>query len=51
MENGIIVNWEDMFHLWDYTFYEKLKIDPKQCKVLFTDPAQNPKNNRIICCF
>ena len=47
MENGIIVNWEDMFHLWDYTFYEKLKIDPKQCKVLLTEPAQNPKNNRI----
>ncbi|ORX87051.1 Actin/actin-like protein [Anaeromyces robustus] len=47
MENGIIINWEDMFHLWDYTFYEKLKIDPKQCKVLLTEPAQNPKNNRI----
>ncbi|ORX44317.1 Actin/actin-like protein [Piromyces finnis] len=47
MENGIIVNWEDMFHLWDYTFYEKLKIDPKECKVLLTEPAQNPKNNRI----
>jgi len=47
MENGIIVNWEDMFHLWDYTFYEKLKINPKECKVLLTEPAQNPKNNRI----
>jgi len=47
MENGIIRNWEDMYHLWDYTFYEKLKIDPKQCKVLLTEPAQNPKNNRI----
>lgn len=47
MENGIIVNWEDMYHLWDYTFYEKLKIDPRECKVLLTEPAQNPKQNRI----
>lgn len=33
MENGIVRSWEDMVHVWDYTFYEKLKIDPKNCKV------------------
>ena len=33
MENGIVRSWEDMLHVWDYTFYEKLKIDPKGCKV------------------
>lgn len=33
MENGIVRNWEDMIHVWDYTFKEKLKEDPKQCKV------------------
>lgn len=32
MENGIVRNWEDMGHLWDYTFGpEKLDIDPKVC--------------------
>lgn len=46
MENGIVRNWEDMYHLWDYTFYEKLKINPRECKILLTEPAMNPKKNR-----
>jgi actin-related protein 2 len=46
MENGIVRNWEDMQHLWDYTFREKLGIDPKECKVLLTEPPMNPKKNR-----
>lgn len=30
IENGIVRNWDDMCHLWDYTFgEEKLNIDPK----------------------
>lgn len=30
MENGIVRNWEDMCHLWDYTFGpEKLNVDPR----------------------
>lgn len=33
MENGIVRNWDDMLHLWDYTFNEKLKENPKDCKV------------------
>lgn len=33
MENGMVRNWEDMNHVWNYTFSEKLKIDPKGCKV------------------
>ena len=47
MENGIVRNWDDMYHLWDYTFYEKLGI--KNCnehKILLTEPAMNPKKNR-----
>lgn len=26
VENGIVRNWEDMEHLWNYTFYEKLQV-------------------------
>ncbi len=26
IENGIVKNWEDMEHLWNYTFYEKLQV-------------------------
>ena len=33
MENGIVRSWEDMKHIWDYTFKEKLKVDPANCKV------------------
>ena len=33
MENGIVRNWDDMLHVWDYTFNEKLQVDTKECKV------------------
>ncbi len=33
MENGIVRNWDDMRHIWNHTFYDKLKIDPTQSKV------------------
>lgn len=47
MENGIVRNWEDMLHLYDYTFGpEKLDIDTKNCKVLLTEPPMNPTKNR-----
>lgn len=46
MENGIIRNWEDMNHLWDYAFYERMKIDPRGKKVLLTEPPLNPLKNR-----
>ncbi len=46
VENGIVKNWEDMKHLWDHTFFEKLAIDPKERKVLLTEPPMNPKMNQ-----
>jgi len=47
MENGMVRNWEDMLHVWDYTFgKEKLDIDPSQCKILLTEPPMNPHRNR-----
>lgn len=50
MENGIIRNWEDMQHLWDYTFNEKLKVDTKDRKILLTEPPMNPLANREQMC-
>jgi len=26
VENGIVRNWEDMEHLWNYTFYDKMQV-------------------------
>lgn len=46
MEHGIVKNWDDMRHLWNYTFDEKLKVDPRGMKVLLTEPPMNPKVNR-----
>lgn len=34
MDNGMVRSWEDMLHLWDYTFGpERLDINPPDCKV------------------
>lgn len=46
MENGIVRNWDDMLHVWDYTFNERLNIDPKDSKILLTEPPLNPTKNR-----
>ena len=46
LDNGVIRNWDDMIHIWDYTFNEKLKINPCECKILLTEPPQNPWENR-----
>jgi len=46
MEHGIVKNWNDMKLLWDYTFSEKLKIDPRGRRIILTEPPLNPKANR-----
>jgi len=36
-----------MCHVWDYTFgKEKMNINPKECKILLTEPPMNPITNR-----
>ncbi|MCJ1296190.1 Arp2/3 complex subunit, actin nucleation center [Xylographa carneopallida] len=50
MENGIVKRWDDMQHLWDYTFNEKLKVDTTGRKVLLTEPPMNPLKNREQMC-
>jgi actin-related protein len=36
-----------MGHLYDYTFFEKLKITPSDHKILLTEPPSNPKENQV----
>jgi actin-related protein 2 len=50
MENGIVKRWDDMQHLWDYTFYEKMHLDPTGRKILLTEPPMNPLKNRETMC-
>jgi len=44
--NGIVHNWPDMIHLYNYTFQERLNIDPTEHKIMLTEAANNPKKNR-----
>ncbi|XP_030854228.1 actin-related protein 2 isoform X3 [Strongylocentrotus purpuratus] len=47
MENGIVRNWDDMRHVWDYTFGEtRLNVNTRECKLLLTEPPMNPTKNR-----
>ena len=42
ISNGMIQSWEDMHHVREHTFNDRLKIDPKECKILLTDPRSTP---------
>eukprot|EP00761_Pharyngomonas_kirbyi_P011898 gb/GECH01011924.1/.p1 GENE.gb/GECH01011924.1/~~gb/GECH01011924.1/.p1 ORF type:complete len:389 (+),score=87.43 gb/GECH01011924.1/:1-1167(+) len=46
VSNGMVRNWEDMEHLWNHTFYDVMDINPKECKIMLTEPPMNPKANR-----
>jgi len=46
LDNGIIRNWDDMQYIWDYTFYDKLKVNTKECKIMLTEAPMNPVQNR-----
>jgi len=46
IDNGIIRNWDDMQYVWDYTFYDKLKVNPSECKIMLTEAPMNPTQNR-----
>lgn len=50
LEHGIVRNWEDMRHLWDYTFDEKLQVRTQGRKILLTEPPMNPTKNREKMC-
>jgi actin-related protein len=50
MENGIVKIWDDMQHLWDFTFHEKLQVDTTGRKILLTEPPMNPLKNRERMC-
>jgi actin-related protein 2 len=44
-QSGIVNDWKGYLHLCQYT-WDKLKIDPKEHKILLTEPPGNPKENR-----
>lgn len=46
VEEGIVKDWDGMKAIWDYTFEERLKVDPSEHKILLTEPPLNPTKNR-----
>ena len=46
IQRGIITNWDDMEKIWEYTFYNKLDVEPDDQPVLLTDGVLEPRINR-----
>jgi actin beta/gamma 1 len=46
MENGLITNWDDMEKIWNYAFYDELRIAPSEHNIFLTEPPLNPSKNK-----
>lgn len=46
IENGRVSNWDDMEHLWNYIFHDKLGVDTSEHNIMLTEAPLNPMENR-----
>jgi len=46
IKNGVICDIEYMSNIWDYIFYEKMRIEPKDKKILVSVPKIDDKRYR-----
>ena len=45
-DRGVVCNWDELERIWKHTFFNELRVDPKDHPVLLTEPPLNPKANR-----
>ncbi|KAL9650536.1 hypothetical protein ABK040_004755 [Willaertia magna] len=46
IENGIVTNWEAWEEVFEYTYFNELKLAPEEQPLLMTDAPLTPKNIR-----
>ncbi|KAJ6561758.1 actin family [Mycena capillaripes] len=46
VEHGIVINWDDVEHIWHQVIYNELHIPPEDHPVLLTEAPMNHKANR-----
>jgi actin-related protein len=46
IQNGLITNWNDMEKFWSHLFYQELNVDPSEHRLIMTEIAFAPKQQR-----
>ena len=44
--NGAVRDWEDVEKLWNYMFFQELRVDPEECACLFTEGVDHERRDR-----
>ncbi|KAJ3424892.1 actin-5c-related [Anaeramoeba flamelloides] len=50
IKRGLITKWQEMEELWDYTFKQKLKVEPENARLFLTEPPLETNENREKKC-
>ncbi|CAD8062576.1 unnamed protein product [Paramecium primaurelia] len=46
IDNGIVINWDDMEIIWHHAFFKELNVQSEEHPALMTEISLNPKYNR-----